>query len=72
MTPEEAAIFGDDAIEALAAADALRFSLQDATGKPVPRAEVLFWPFGWPGKGGPERPELSVFDPRWRRRRHNP
>ena len=41
MTPEEAAIFGDDAIEALAAADALRFSLQDATGKPVPRAEVL-------------------------------
>lgn len=69
MTPEEAAIYGDDALEAGAAAAALQFSLQDLTGKPVPAAEVLFWPFGWPGEGGPERPELSIFVPGWRRPR---
>jgi hypothetical protein len=69
MTPEEGAIFGDEALEAVAAAGALHFSLQDATGKPVPGAEVQFWPFGWPGKGGPDRPELDVFVPAWRQPR---
>ena len=63
MTPEEAAVFGADALEAGAAAQALAFSLRDPAGEHVPGAEVLFWPYGWPGKGGPERPELSVFVP---------
>ena len=66
MTPDEAAIFGDEALEALAAAQAIQFSLQDADGALVPGAEVMFWPFGWPGEGGPDRPEVSVFRPEWR------
>jgi len=66
MTHEEAAIFGADALEAGAAAQALQFSLRDPAGVPVPGAEVLFWPYGWPDTGGLERPEVEVFVPAWR------
>ncbi len=66
MTEEELAIFGAEALEAAAAVEALRFSLQDSDRQRVPGAEVMFWPFGWPDNGGLERPELEVFVPSWR------
>ena len=60
FTPEELAIFGDEALEAGAAASALRVTLHDDTGAEVPGTDVTIWPFGWPGDGGANRPEVMV------------
>jgi hypothetical protein len=72
MTSDEAAVFGNAALEALAAAQAIELSLQEADGTTVLGAEVMLWPFGWPGEGGPDRPEVSVFLAQWRAREDDP